>query len=103
VIGVECDGQSPSGFDENALLDAAIETHDKMEKKLSKWRKCLKTLWKIPKFNPLVNVASKKRGADADDDPSTTATTTNSTSVMGSKSNLDRPLGQKKARRQQLL
>lgn len=72
-----------------------------MEKTKFKWRKCLPTLWKLPKFNPLLKL-KKQTGEEEADKPSlTTGSTTNTVSVMGS--NLERPIGIKKAKRMNLM
>jgi hypothetical protein len=96
IVGVECNGKPPSGFDQNGLMNAAVEAYDRMERKPFKLRKCVTLLWVIPKYNPLVDPKGDEELSVA------TGTGTKSTSVMGS--NLDRPAcGVKKAKKQKLL
>jgi hypothetical protein len=99
VVGVECGGKPPSGFDQEGLMTAAVDAYDRMEKKPFRFRKCLVHLWEIPKYNPLVKPKKNKKGAD--DGSVATGTATANTSVMGS--TLDRPPGVRKSKKQKLL
>jgi hypothetical protein len=99
VVGIECGGKPPSGFDQDGLMNAAVDAYNRMERKPFRFRNCLVHLWEIPKFNPLVKPQKKKNG---DDEGSVaTGTATAHSSVMGS--NLDRPPGVRKTKKQKLL